>query len=213
MKSAAGRLEKIMNDKGLNAKQFSEAIGLDRPQAIYDITHGKTQGISERMANKIISAFPDVNKTWLLTGDGEISTDNTEKPVFGTEIGRPYYNVPFKMGYELPYDDSTSNPDYLVDFAPFNKCDFWCNAAGYSMYPTIASGDLVAFKVISDTTYLINNEIYGVVLKNGLRTIKRVKEKGDSLVLIPDNKEYDEQEVLKSDVLAIFRVMGTVKVF
>lgn len=209
MKTASERLEKIMNDKGLNAKKFSEAIGLNRPQAIYDIMNGKTANISNTMAVKIVSVFPDINKTWLLTGDGE----STERPIIGTEKGKPYYNVPFKMGYDLPYNDNISNPDYLVDFAPFNNCDFWCNAAGYSMYPTIASGDLVAFKVINDFSYLINNEIYGIVLKNGLRTIKRVKEKGNVFLLIPDNKEYDEQEVLKEDVLAIFRVMGTVKVF
>ena len=43
----------------LNAKQLAERIGLDRPQAIYDILKGKTKSISPAMANKILSVFPE----------------------------------------------------------------------------------------------------------------------------------------------------------
>lgn len=72
-------IDKILFIKGLNAKSFSERIGLDRPQAIYDIQKGKTKAISGQLANKILSAFPDFNKVWLLTGEGpeiKISSSN-----------------------------------------------------------------------------------------------------------------------------------------
>lgn len=65
-------LNKLLEYSKLNGKSFSEKIGLIRPQAIYDIQNGKTQNISVSMANKIISAFPEVNKSWLFTGDGEM---------------------------------------------------------------------------------------------------------------------------------------------
>lgn len=65
-------IDKILFFKGLNAKSFSEKIGLDRPQAIYDIQKGKTKAISGKLANKIISVFPDFNKIWLLTGEGNM---------------------------------------------------------------------------------------------------------------------------------------------
>lgn len=65
-------IDKLLVFFQLNAKSFSEKIGLDRPQAIYDIQNGKTKGISPRMANKIISAFPEVDKAWLLSGEGNM---------------------------------------------------------------------------------------------------------------------------------------------
>jgi len=65
-------LNKVLEYTGLNAKTFSEAIGLERPQAIYDIQKGKTKAISQTMAIKIISVFPEFNKSWLLTGEGEM---------------------------------------------------------------------------------------------------------------------------------------------
>lgn len=70
--NAAEILGKILEYKKLNAKAFSEFIGLDRPQAIYDIQKGKTKSISQSMANKISSVFPDINRVWLLTGEGDM---------------------------------------------------------------------------------------------------------------------------------------------
>lgn len=69
---AKGRIEKVLEINSLNAKTLSERIGLDRPQAIYDIINGKTKTITEKMAFKIISAFPNIQKVWLLTGEGNV---------------------------------------------------------------------------------------------------------------------------------------------
>lgn len=71
---SAQRLQKILEIYGIKAKNLADKIGLDRPQAIYDIISGKTRGISEKMAVKIISAFPDINKVWLLTYGANIYT-------------------------------------------------------------------------------------------------------------------------------------------
>jgi len=50
----------------MRPKAFSDAIGNEKPQAIYDIQKGKTKNISESMAIKIISVFPEFNKSWLM---------------------------------------------------------------------------------------------------------------------------------------------------
>lgn len=63
---------KLLEHSKLNVKQFSEKLGMKRAQAIYDIMSGKTKRISEKLASQIISEFPEINKTWLLTGEGEM---------------------------------------------------------------------------------------------------------------------------------------------
>ena len=65
-------MSKVLSYTGLNVKQFSEKIGLKRAQAIYDVLNGKTQRISEKLAIKIISEFPEFRKSWLMTGEGEM---------------------------------------------------------------------------------------------------------------------------------------------
>lgn len=72
------KIEKLLNYLEINSKEFSERLGYDRPQIIYDIQKGKTKRISETLANKIISVFPNIRKAWLLADDGEMLT-NTEE--------------------------------------------------------------------------------------------------------------------------------------
>jgi SOS-response transcriptional repressor LexA len=81
------------------------------------------------------------------------------------------------------------------------------------MDPTISSGDLIAMKRIHDFRYLINGEIYGIVTSNGLRTIKRVRDNGQTLTLIPDNKEIPEQTIPKEIITNVFIIKGSIKQF
>ena len=127
--------------------------------------------------------------------------------------GRPYYNVDFRLGFDIMTNDQTTNPDYMIDFPPYNDCDCWCNAHGNSMYPTIASGDIVALKHIEDHSYLINGEIYAIVTSNGLRTIKRIRDNGTTFTLMADNKEVGNQDIPKELVTHAYLVRGTIKMF
>lgn len=90
---------KLLDYSKLNVKQFSEKLGMKRGQAIYDIMSGKTKRISEKLANQIISEFPEVNRTWLLTGEGEMLKNNSANSndhsvsIAGTEIKENKINV------------------------------------------------------------------------------------------------------------------------
>lgn len=162
-----------------------------------------------------------VRKGWLVDGEGqkyrlpdEVLETIPARRSYDIRIGRPYYNVDFAMSFDPGENDQTVNPDYMIDFAPYNKCDCWCNAMGNSMYPTIANGDKIAIKEIKDAlSCLISGEIYAIVTTNDLRTIKRIKDNGDTITLIPDNKDYPEQTISKDLILKVYKVMGSVKMF
>lgn len=187
-----------------------------------DPRSGKYPSVSNSLMEAICETYNisemELRNASIIDYNSRLDEDSSDKYIVSDSVinysnGKPYYDVPFELGYNLPFNEYIGNPTYLVNFKPFNNCDFWCNASGYSMYPTIASGDFVAMKIMKDFRLIVNNEIYGFVLKNGLRTIKRAKLKGDVFTLSPDNKDYDEQEVNIQDVLEVYRVVGTVKVF
>ena len=125
--------------------------------------------------------------------------------------GKPYYNVDFTLGFDILVNDQTQRPDYLIDFPPYNDCDCWVNAHGDSMHPTISSGDIVALKRILDFRYLINGEIYAIVTSNGLRTIKRIRDNGDTFTLVADNSSVGSQTIPKTLVTHVYHVRGTIK--
>lgn len=75
--SAEDRIEQILIHYKLNSKTLSEKLGYSSPQIIYDIQRGKTRNISEKLTIKIISLFPEINKSWLMTGEGEMLKHST----------------------------------------------------------------------------------------------------------------------------------------
>jgi SOS-response transcriptional repressor LexA len=162
-----------------------------------------------------------VRKGWLVDGEGkkfrlseEVLETIPARRSFDVRAGVPYYNVDFAMGFDPSINDQTITPEYMIDFTPYNKCDAWCNAMGQSMHPTISHGDKIAIKEVRDpASCLISGEIYAIVTTNELRTIKRVRDNGDTITLIPDNKEYPEQTISKDLILKVYKVMGSVKMF
>ena len=196
-----------MKYKGISQKRFEQAANLSNGY-INSLRHAP----SAAKLQSILGAYPELNHVWLLTGEGNMLVEQKSPHVgYDTSKGIPYYNVDFTMGFDLLVNDQTVTPDYYIDFAPFNRCLCWINARGDSMTPTISAGDIVALQRVEDFRYLISGEVYAIVTGNGLRTIKRVNDKGDSLELIPDNKQYEPQTIAKQDVVGVFYVKGCVK--
>lgn len=170
--------------------------------------------------HKICDTFK-VRKSWLVDGEGqkyrlpeEVLETIPARRSYDKNVGIPYYNVDFAIGFDPSDNDQTVNPQYMIDFSPYNRADCWCNASGDSMSPTISNGDLIAIKEVRDpASCLINDEIYAIVTTNNLRTIKRVRDNGDTITLIPDNKKYSEQTISKEVILKVYKVMGSMKMF
>ena len=54
--------------EGGNAKAFAEKAGLNQ-QAVTNLRQGKYR--IDRFVSRIAAAYPDVEETWLVTGDGD----------------------------------------------------------------------------------------------------------------------------------------------
>lgn len=222
------RLKHYLSAEHIEQKSLAKNLGRT-PQYVNAVCAGRTS-----IGKKLASTLQDmigVNAGWLLTGQGSMYVD--EPPSSQASEGltpyavapqqpdqphqplhsRPYFNVDFAASFTIMANDQTTNPDYLIDFPPYRDCDFYCNVYGDSMSPTISSGDIVAMKRIEDFRYLINGKIYGIITSNGLRTIKRIRDNGDTFTLVPDNPTVGEQTIPKSLVTNVFLVLGSIKQF
>ncbi len=144
-----------------------------------------------------------------------LGIDNNKNPQVSYSDGVPYYDVDFIGGFDLLMNDQTINPTYLIDFQKYNNADCWCNVTGRSMEPEISHGDIIALKEIQDwQIFLPYGEIYAIVTTE-LRTIKKVTGslKDDCFLLIPLNSspEFQPQEIPKSIILKVFKVLGCMK--
>ena len=70
----------ILTHTGLNAKAFSDSIGKERPQWLYNVLNPeKVTGLSSRMVDMICETYPEFSRSYLLTGEGTlIKTDKAE---------------------------------------------------------------------------------------------------------------------------------------
>ena len=214
------RIELLIEQSHQSPNKFAIEVGID------------TSNFSRKLKGMLPWTVNDVNKLseklrvrkgWLLDGKGQIMKAPDEildqipaMPTrsYDARAGVPFFNVEFELGFDILGTDNRNTPDYMIDFKPYNTADCWCTSKGNSMFPTISGGDIIAMKKIEDFHILMNNEIYGIVTVNGLRTIKRVKDNGDTITLIPDNKNgYDEQTIEKKDVMHVFQVLGCIKMF
>ena len=176
----------------------------------------KANSITSDRLKEFILLFNDASPEWLLTGEGEmLKKTEVEKPSINyVQKGSPYYNVDFIGGFDLVLNDQTLNPDYYIDFAPFNKDGVvWCNLTGHSMEPELSNGDYIAMKEMTDPIeYLPYGEVYGFIT-NSYRTVKRMgkSDKDGFIRLIPTNKspEYSDQDIPISMIRKVYAVLGS----
>lgn len=207
-------IKAVISELGLNAAQFAKSIGV-HPTQIYDLQTGKTKAISPAMADKIISTYPEFTKAWLLTGEGDMYANNEPKPEISYTDGVPYYDEMFECGFNELVAPNSESPEYLIKMPGYEKATLWCNASGASMEPEISNGDIIAMRRIEDFSFLPYGDIYAFITSNGMRTIKRLGRSSDPTCyrLIPTNKEYDEQDIPKSMIQIVYRVLGAMKAF
>ena len=173
---------------------------------------------------KIAKSF-DINLKWLLTGEGSMlevcrSYDNTKVdniPTINKEyIGSPYYNVDFIGGFDSLMNDQTINPDFYINYPPYNKDGVvWVNLTGRSMEPELSNGDIIALKPMNTPIqYLPTKEIYAIVTEEW-RTVKRIElsDRDGFIRLLPSNPEYKAQEIPISMITRVYAVLGSIRKF
>lgn len=204
-----GILEYLKN-KGVSITKAESTLGWSKGALL------KANSISSDRLREFILQFSDLNLDWLITGNGEMLKSTAEEKVsINYEYkGAPYYNVDFIGGFDLVLNDQTRNPDYYIDFAPYNKDGVvWCNITGHSMEPELNNGDFIAMKEMTDPIeYLPYGEVYGIVT-DSYRTVKRMtaSNKEGFVHLIPTNKspEFQPQDIPVSMIRKVYAVLGS----
>ncbi len=162
----------------------------------------------------VVSVAKAINKSVYSLIDDDIPGTEFRPSANYEHKGAPYYNVDFIGGFDLVYNNQTINPDYYIDFEPYNKPGVvWCNITGHSMEPELSNGDFIAMKEMkSPIQYLPAGEIYGIVTED-YRTVKRMttSDKDGFVRLIPTNKspEFKPQDIPVSMICKVFAVLGS----
>lgn len=221
------RIKELMSYYSINSLTLSKELGYKSSEKISRLFRDGGAKPSYDIIYDISNKF-EINTDWLITGRGsmlksegvplmgdkEEEKDENLPEVNYEHKGAPYYNVDFIGGFDVVLNNQTRNPDYYIDFAPYNKEGVvWCNITGHSMEPELNNGDFIAMREMHDPIeYLPYGEIYGIVT-DSYRTVKRIRmaERDGFVRLIPTNKssEYGEQEIPVSMIRKVYAVLGS----
>jgi phage repressor protein C with HTH and peptisase S24 domain len=206
------RLKILMKELGFKTQtEFAEKLEIEQG-TLSGILTGKTgKGVSSHIKAKLKLLFK-VNISWLNSGEGEHFLG--EDPI--KEEGVPYYPVNF---FDHNYGNSLVSevePEYLINYQPFNDCTAYVPVYGDSMYPRYASGEVIAVKEIKNFDVIQWGEAYVVITNenaNGLRSIKTLHEHSDpkKLILKSSNPNFKGETVIKKeDILSLYVIRGKI---
>ena len=219
--------KELLNELKMNPKQLSEAIGKNRPQWAYDVLNEeKNVGISKNVAELICSNFPQINKSYLLTGEGTLLIEESnavevpleEKSTYYTEPhnGTPVYDIDATCGTESRDMDFTDEHIVgYVDLPGVNKNACIIRANGDSMEPRIFDGNMVVIREIKNWEDVFYGQIY-LILLDEYRMIKYIRryepDEGNYIILRSENPKYDDIKLHKSKIRKLFIVENILSV-
>lgn len=205
-------LKKITSNLGMRFPIAQISKDLEYSKGIVSEYYNNKKELSENFKEQ----FANFYKIPLESFKDKIEIENS-KPTLSFSNGRPFYDTDFTLGFEELDNDSTIYPEFNIDFPPANKEGVnWFRGKGNSMLGEINSGDYIALEEIQDFSWFPLGRIYGVVTKNGFRTIKRItkSENDNNYSLVssnPDKEEYPDQDIPKNIIHKLFKVVFVIK--
>ncbi len=215
------RIRQFSDYMGITIKGFEKAAGLSN-----GYVNGIRKSIGHEKLSDIIRAFPELNRDWLLFGEGEMLTTGTAPPTVEEKNDGHTQLIPAPPGKGIPLiplpamagflKGATSiNPNEIEwYFVPaFKDCTFLIRVKGDSMAPRYLSGDIVACREVHDTAtffqwgkpYVLDTD-QGVVLKRVRRS-----ELPEHVLCVSDNPEYDPFDVPTAGIYHLAIVRGLIR--
>jgi hypothetical protein len=203
-KDCWSRLSQVVEESGLTLHSFAMAIGLSRSETLYQIRRGQI-GISNKVADAVIAAYPQYNKAWLLTGFGNKYADPSQ-----VKGHIPFYNCNLSQIINIDHIE----PESYIFLPMASSADFAIIYHGEDMMPSIPSGTVLLLSKCDPRAVVYGNEY--VVVTEKFVTLRRVRnQQSDTLEprfrLEADNPErFDSVTVCVADVLAAYAVKARI---
>lgn len=200
------RLEYLIKDVfKMSVLDFSSRYNDTKGVKTYNILRGRN-GISNKMLDAIVSSYPEINRNWLLTGEGSmLQKDELEIEEYLRQ-GVPVYDIDATCGLEVR-DFRDENIIGHIDLPNINKEVIIITARGESMNPIIKNGSMISVREIKNWDFIVYGQIYLVVTPE-YRLLKYVRkhENKDYVLLKSANPDFDDIELSKGDIVKLLLV-------
>ena len=207
MREKFERFDKYMKFKGLNDNQVTAQCGLS--QGLLGQARTGKSDLGAKTIEKILIAYQDLNKVWLLTGEGSML--NKSAPAASSLAdpagGIPYYkDMPVSAGKaDLMDVEGSENAVGFINIKGVSG-QYAFPVVGCSMEPVIHAGDIVVVDSLNQWDKLDPDKIY-LIFTHDDRMIKHLEtDEANADILWCVSPNYKRFSLQKTEILRIYKV-------
>lgn len=205
------RFNKLIEYLAISKREFERRINVSNGY-LNQLRHMPKEEILERISIQ----FPELNISWLLTGEGEMLKSEAQQSASlpaRTEKSRIRYwvDVDATAGGLTMFDDNPMNKCIEMSIPEFGDCTDAVNLYGDSMFPLFKSGQIIILKEWVESFIDFGN-VYLVITKSGNRMVKYLRKGSDAahVTCVSENPAFDPFEILIDDILKLYIVKGSI---
>ena len=204
------RLKQFIEYKGISVSAFERTCGLGNA-----FVRNIKKTITIDKLEKILKAYPELNRDWLLTGNGSMISNGDPPLIVAGDTGTPVYDIDATCG-------KLSRPDIFhqehiighVNLPNVSPTASIIRANGDSMEPHIHDGDWIAVRRVYNLDELHYGQVYLVITEENrfLKYVRKDKDEQHYIILRSDNANYDDIRLAKSSVRFMFIVENVLSI-
>ena len=194
------RLKLFLSEKNISEGKFEKLVGVSNGFVTKVGDSIRTVNLS-----KIKEKYPELNTTWLLTGEGDMLVNTepkTERKSSGTPNGRrlgpdedwgtPIFDISATAGGIDNINQLPEVPSFHVKVPGYEDCNFGMYVFGHSMYPTIETGSLILCRKINNKQLIMYGEIY-LVRTADYFMVKRLQKSTEPGCVLCTSDNYEQR--------------------
>lgn len=213
MNTVKDRTLEFIKFKGLTMKAFEQRCDLSTGYVT-----SMRKGYGSEKLNNVLTAFPELNREWLLYGEGDmLSSSSSAQPQPSVKNERVVDDEAYKVplvpisalaGSLNDFSLSVKRDDCETVISPIKDIDMAIKISGDSMEPEYPSDSQVFVKKINERAFLEWGRVYVLNTCNGI-VIKRLMPTNDPNTVLCEsiNPKYPPFEVNLENVNGVYRVI------
>lgn len=193
METFGERIKEVLKRYDLNVNQFTKKIGFTNNTIIGKIVNDSRRNPSLETIQHILRAFPEIDRDWLLLGDGSITGS------------RPKSGIKYYPGILTP-DTFKSDPQSFMKIDGFEDCDVAVQNNTSDMEPLFSKGDILLCRKVDLHIY---GNPYIVMIKN-MALVRRLFEcdKEGFICLKTEDEKHGNLRFEKKSILDLYLILG-----
>ena len=210
------RLLEYLKYKKVTQTEFTRSLGVSSTYI-----GAMRKGMPASKLKKVMELYPDLNRDWLLYGEGEmLNPPQDGKPVrMADQYETLLLPVEAFAGDLQMWSQGVRREDCDIIISPVKGVDFALRLKGDSMEPRFHDGTILLVKRINERAFIpwghpmvIDTE-NGVLVKNLYPSDSGETEGTDNVIAKSLNPAYPPFEIPTSSIYGLYRVMGTMDIY